>query len=342
MRRTLTPSSWRGPRRRAGLVPRRHRRQVSPPPTPPVPPASAGRDSRADALPLRSVSVIVPCAGWPVTIEACLASLVAQDVDVPVEIVVVVNGPGSGEAPRSQPGCTVVHAAVSGPAAARNAGVRASAGDVLAFTDADCVADPGWLAAALRTMRQGGAAHVIAGAITRSGERDGLVSLYDSVTFLRQEAYVKGSGAFVTANLVVHRAVFERVGPFDPRFDLAAFEDWDWALRARRAGIPIRYAPAAVVDHPCMTRLAQLKAKAERLARGEVIYRRKHGRRPRLPSLRSVLRDHLRRAFRVPDTTVTDRLRLGALAVAAGFWRWRAFAEILGCEEAAPFSRKEV
>src|SRR5438045_3029619 len=108
-------------------------------------------------LPLNSISVIVPCLGWPSTIATCLHALVAQSVAVPVEIVIVVNGPDVSAAPRSWPGVTILREPAQGAAAARNAGVLASTGDVLAFTDSDCVADPEWLASALQVMRAGAA-----------------------------------------------------------------------------------------------------------------------------------------------------------------------------------------
>jgi GT2 family glycosyltransferase len=280
-------------------------------------------------LRIERITVIVPCAGWPDTIGACLRSLAAQVVSLSVEVLVVVNGPGQDAAPESWPGVTILRLPDAGPAAARNAGVRASTGDVLAFTDADCVADPGWLAGAVAAMRVAAPDSVIAGAITRSGARANMVSLYDSVTFLRQEAYVRWSHALVTANLVVHRSVFQRVGDFDPAFNQAAFEDWDWSLRAGRAGMTIRYAPCAAIDHPCMCGFGQLKAKVTRLARGEIIFRRKYRRRAPRPALAVMIWDHARRAWGAERLSFRERVQVTAVGIVAAFWRWRASHRIL-------------
>ena len=280
-------------------------------------------------LPLNSISVIVPCAGWPATLPACLASLAAQTVAVPVEIVVVVNGPDRNVAPASWPGVTIVHEPVRGPAAARNAGARAAHGDILAFTDSDCVADPSWLAGASAAIRHDAAGSVVAGAITRSGATLNAVSFYDSVTFLQQEAYVKWSHAFVTANMVVHRSVFDRIGPFDLAFNEAAFEDWDWALRARRANIAICYASQAPIDHPCMSSLRELKSKSHRLARGEIVFRRKYGRRPRSLDLFATVWSHAHKAWRHEQPAILSRARLAVVGALAGFWRWQACRQIL-------------
>ncbi len=59
------------------------------------------------------------------------------------------------------------------------------------------------------------------------------------------------------------RAVFERVGPFEESVVEAACEDWEWATRARRRAAPVVFDPSAALDHPCMSRLPDLKLKAE-------------------------------------------------------------------------------
>ena len=274
-------------------------------------------------LPIRSLSVIVPCRGCSPTLLACLHSLRSQRVDLPVEIIVVINGRVFARPSESLSGCIYVHEPVPGPAAARNAGVRAATGDVFAFIDSDCVADPGWLAAALKVMREGASDCIIAGAITRSGSDKNWASLYDRATYLRQEDYVKGSGACVTANLVVHRTVFARIGPFDQAFTEAAFEDWEWSTRACRLGVAIVFAGDAVVDHPCMAQLSEVRSKAERLARGQLLMQHKtrHGVTP--PRLLSVLCGQLRKPFRNPRLSTSERLRVMCIGLAIGFWGWK-------------------
>ena len=282
---------------------------------------SATRASRVRGLPVASASVIVPATSWSDPLRACIESLQAQRVEQPVEIVVVMNG-ADPPAERTLPGVSVVHEPRRGPAAARNAGVRASSGDVLAFVDSDCVARPGWLASGLATMRTGAPGGIVAGAIVRPDAGRNPVSLYDSVTYLQQERYVNGPGAFVTANLLVHRRTFERVGPFDASFEEAAFEDWEWALRARRAGLPITYEAAAAVEHPCMTTLDELRQKAERLARGRLVMHRKLGEDAEALTLTESVWSHARRALREERVARGDRLRVAGVGSLVGFWAW--------------------
>jgi GT2 family glycosyltransferase len=269
-----------------------------------------------------SVSVIIPCVGWSESLLACIESVRQQKINLRLEIVVVINGPRKQEAQGLPSGVTIVHEPRQGPAAARNRGVEASTGDVLAFIDSDCIATPTWLTSALTTMTQGAFGSIVAGAIGRSRARQNWVSFYDSVNYLQQERYVNGPGACATANALVARWLFDRIGPFDERFKEAAFEDWDWVLRARKLGVSVAYDANAQVDHPCMFRVRDLKGKAERLARGERLWQLKNGR-DSVPALLTRIKNQIR-CVRSEGISVADRVRLMCVGVASGFWMWSA------------------
>jgi GT2 family glycosyltransferase/glycosyltransferase involved in cell wall biosynthesis len=281
----------------------------------------AGGAPAPRARSVSSISIVVPSLAWNAVLERCLASLRKQEPAEDVEIVVVLNGSDRTACADPGPRVRVIHEPRQGPAAARNAGVRLARGDALAFVDSDCVALPGWLEAGLAALRATPGA-VVAGAIVRPGADRNAVSLYDSVTYLQQERYVRGPRAFVTANLLVHRLAFERVGPFDDGFEEAAFEDWEWALRARAAGVPVVYEPAAAVEHPCMHSLAELRRKTERLARGRVVMGRKMGDAATRPALPAAVWAHVARALREERVPRTDRLLLAGVGSLVGYWSW--------------------
>jgi hypothetical protein len=123
-----------------------------------------------------------------------------------------------------------------GPAAARNAGWRGARGAILAFTDDDCIPDPGWLRAGLSAFTGD-----VAGA-------DGtiVVPLPERPTDYQRDTAGLAGAEFATANCFYRRDVLAAVGGFDERFSMAWREDSDlfFALlergyevaRARRGG----------------------------------------------------------------------------------------------------------
>jgi cellulose synthase/poly-beta-1,6-N-acetylglucosamine synthase-like glycosyltransferase len=124
----------------------------------------------------------------------------------------------------------------------RNAGVRAAAGEFVAFIDGDCFADSSWL----KELRHAFAtAAVIAGRTVTVGKPHyGLLE--------RVELFQSGYDVtYPSCNLAYRRELFERLGGFDVRFITA--EDIDLNLRAVRTGAAIRFVPSAVVYHQTRT-----------------------------------------------------------------------------------------
>ncbi|ALJ90917.1 glycosyltransferase family 2 protein [Thermus aquaticus] len=93
------------------------------------------------------VSVVVPARNEEEFIGACLESILKQNPP-PHEIIVVDNASTdrTGEIARSM-GAKVIYQSKIGLHIARQTGLEAATGDVVAATDADCVVEPGWIAA---------------------------------------------------------------------------------------------------------------------------------------------------------------------------------------------------
>jgi len=94
------------------------------------------------------VSVVVPCYNGSRTIREALESLVAQDIPSPYEVIVADSScDGTDVIVRDEfPSVRLIRRETRTPVgAARNLGVGRAQGDIIAFFDADCVADPGWL-----------------------------------------------------------------------------------------------------------------------------------------------------------------------------------------------------
>jgi GT2 family glycosyltransferase len=202
-----------------------------------------------------TVSVIVPARDAAVTLPGALAALAVQRLDGDYEVLVVDSGSRDAtprlveDAARRAGAVRLLRNPGGEPASSRNLGARHAAGDVLAFTDADCEPDPGWLAAGLRALRAG--AELVQGRV---------VPARDPGPFDRTVSVGAEHGLYETANLFVTRAAFERAGGFAPvpGIELGAGapfgEDAWFAWRARRAGAPSAFAPDAVVRHAVLAR----------------------------------------------------------------------------------------
>jgi len=180
-------------------------------------------------------SVIVPTHNRKETLARCLQALSEQDY--PNEIIVVDDGSqdGTREMIAAQfPQVKYIFQENRGPAAARNRGIGQAHGDVIAFTDDDCVPPRDWLT----KLEEGYARHPeIAGAgggIIAPQEllRQNIFAQYErylnwDVFGARDEEILGGiecpNGG--TANMSYRKTVLEQVNGFDENFPVAAGED---------------------------------------------------------------------------------------------------------------------
>lgn len=211
------------------------------------------------------ISVVIPTwRDWS-QLERCLDALARQTLPrSEMEIVVANNDPAS-PCPFALAGnVRVIDVARPGSYAARNAAVRETRGRYLAFTDSDCVPAPGWAENAVRALDQAPEARITGPITLFRTDRGGYYAwLYESQTAFRQEENV-ALGECVTANLVVPRTVFDRVGPFDT--DLLSGGDVVWNRRATAMGVPMIYGEGVSVAHPARTSIKAILRKRRRTA----------------------------------------------------------------------------
>lgn len=216
---------------------------------------------------------MIPVLNDRARLARCLRALGQQSYPSNAyEVVVVDNGsdtPIFDHAPR-HPHVVVLNEPQPGSYAARNAGIRQARGDIIAFTDADCIPNPDWLRNGAEHLARLPEEAILAGRIERSHPDEHLnaAELYDRVFFLRQDLYVRLYGFAVTANLVVPASLFRRVGLFEPT--LLSSGDAEWSRRARHYGATIHYADDVRVWHPTIATIPGLVGKARRVVGGHV------------------------------------------------------------------------
>jgi len=201
-----------------------------------------------------SVSVVIPAYNSAAHVGQLLASLFAQTYPrARYEIILVDDGSRDATAAvarrtlaRWDGASRVLRQRNGGPASARNAGLRAASADVVAFIDADCVADPDWLASLIRALATGAAG---AGGPVRTRASAGWVAGYlDAAQFYRQRAHGAAVDYLLTANAAFRRDALARVGGFIERPGVWA-EDADLSFRLKRQGYTLARAFAGAVTH---------------------------------------------------------------------------------------------
>ncbi len=196
------------------------------------------------------VSVVVCAYNAERTIDQCLASL--AELNYPDYEVIVVNDGSRDrtlEIAESYGFCRIISQPNKGLSAARNVGAEAASGEIVAYTDSDCVADPDWLSYLVANMEASNLA--ACGGPNFPPPEDTLVPAVVAVApggpthvLISDEVAEHIAGC----NMAFDREVLLRLGGFDPIYR-AAGDDVDICWRFQDAGYVIGFSPAAVVWH---------------------------------------------------------------------------------------------
>jgi len=197
-------------------------------------------------------SVIVPAHNASETIEACLKALLHQTVPRSDYEIIVIDDGATDRTREVIEGYATVRLFSQpnrGPAAARNLGVSQAKGELVLFTDADCVPMNNWIEALTEPF----ADPEIAGAkgTYRTGQKELMArfvqieyeSKYDKMSKDRYIDFVD------TYSAAYRKAIFANNRGFDPLFPIASGEDVEFSYRLAREGHKMVFVPGAVVYH---------------------------------------------------------------------------------------------
>ncbi len=227
----------------------------------------------------------MPTYKRPALLRSCLKALLDQDFDPRAYEIVVVDNAGSVqtrelvEAMSEESGMDVgtitsVRPALyyleeverSGPAAARNAGWKFAHGEIIAFTDDDCLPERGWLTEGVRQLREGYDA-VTGRTIVPI---DGVPTDYEK-SISRLE-----TAEFLTANCFIRCNALQATGGFDERFTTAWREDSDLHFRLLSLSLKVGRASRARVVHPVRPAPWGISLKEQRKSRFNALLFKKH------------------------------------------------------------------
>ncbi len=229
------------------------------------------------------VTVIIPVYNDAERLKLCLQALENQTFAAEAyEVIVVDNRSTEAVAPlvTAFKHARCLFEEQQGSYAARNRGLSQARGEILAFTDSDCIPRPDWIERGVAILRDDDRIGLIGGRVelfSIDPNQPTAAELYEIMGSFQQKVYVEQKHFGATANLITTRNVMDIVGPFDA--SLLSGGDGEWGRRVYAAGYKLTYADDVVVRHPARHSLAELRSKAIRLSEGRYSVRKKqaHG-----------------------------------------------------------------
>ena len=220
-------------------------------------------------------SIVIPTYNRKKTLQMTLDSTIVQTI-LPSEYEIIVVDDGSIDGTRSvveefiekHPARAIRYfwQENGGPAKARNFGIKESRGEIIFFTDDDCVVPENWM----ETLLDGFCRYPNAGGVGgwyKPGNKK-LGRLYfqryidliffEYYRFQPDEAEIQtnvfsASPAGNTANMVYRKKIFDQCGMFDENLTFAGLVDWEFKARVQFAGLQLVYLPSLVSHYKKMT-----------------------------------------------------------------------------------------
>lgn len=203
-----------------------------------------------------AISCIIPVRNGGALLDQTLLSVRAQTVPL-AEILVVDDGSTDNTQDIAHGhGATVIRQAPSGPAAARNAGLRNAKGSFIAMMDGDDLWPAEKLAIQMRAFVEYPDTGICMGYARGFTEIDGRIRFSDEKVV-----------GYVMSGLLARREVFDRVGGLNE--SLRHSDCFEWFLRARKIGVKEHVVPDVIlhrrIHHGSMSRLEAVDSKLEHL-----------------------------------------------------------------------------
>lgn len=205
------------------------------------------------------VSVVVPAYNQAVFLVRLLDSLAAQENAPAWEVIIVDDASTDSTRPDTELWLTN-HPEIRGrymrqehnrgPGAARNGGLAVAKGRLVAFTDTDCVAEPGWLNGLVRAFERDKSVAGVGGRVVAHDDQN-VFARYNSLngTLEPHDAPDDAIPYLVTCNCCYRRDLLEAAGGFPEYISTPGGEDVAASIALYKSGHRFTYAADAVIRH---------------------------------------------------------------------------------------------
>jgi glycosyltransferase involved in cell wall biosynthesis len=225
-------------------------------------------------------SIIVPVHNMFDTIGPCIESLVSQNYEKnKFEIIVVDNmsTDSTRDIVKKYPVTLLDETVYQSSYAARNTGIKNARGKCLAFTDADCVADPNWLIEIAKRLNDTEIG-CFAGEIYSYPPTTLTERFSENIGLLRQKGPVSGwhfKPYAQTANAVYRAEVFEKIGYFHPSMKSGGDADIAWRMQ-EKTDYKLLFVPEAKIYHKHRVDASELYKQFRRYGTGKLSWKTFH------------------------------------------------------------------
>ena len=229
------------------------------------------------AISLLKSSVIVPAFNAEDKLPACLGALRDQSMHGKDYELILVDDGSSDDTSKiaRQFNVKYIYQSNRGPAAARNRGAYEAKGEIILFTDADCIPDRNWIHEMVLPFEDPEVVGVKGAYKTRQTQltaRFVQAEFEDRYDLLQRQASIDMIDTYSAA---FKKDIFQEMGGFDESFPVANNEDTEFSYRLAAAGHKLVFNPRAFVYHTHSDTLGKyLKLKFGRGYWRMVVYRR--------------------------------------------------------------------
>lgn len=193
------------------------------------------------------VSVIIPTKNEEKVLDACLRSLAAQHTDEPFEILIIdTNSTDATRAIATRYTTRVISESRPGRNVAHQTGVKNAKGQLLCFTEADCILPPNWIATFVRAFRNNPRVAAWVGRYQYHQSTPLLTAaslvlmpIFDTLYHL-----IHGHWAFRASNFAIRKSILLKAGGFNLK--AREFDDVELSMRVAKIA-KIQYLPSLVI-----------------------------------------------------------------------------------------------